>query len=713
AEKVGRYARELERSNYAAAMREAFHAAENQRWPEVFRLLREQVPTNGLPDLRGWEWRYLEGVARELRGTEVRRHWSNTVSSITVAPDQESIALGFGNGRIEIRTPDLQDGVANLEPPVGGSPTVAFSPHGNRLYTVGSGGFAAWAWGGEGWTCVTNIPMKFQGRYASSPFVIQPDEKAAFLTESRGVSDKGKADSGSGDDVVRIARMDLTSFVLEPLRFGHEEDVIALAISPSGRWLASGGGDERVHLLDLTQPEAEPSTAHLEATTGCLGFVGEDRLVVADWMGFVRVLSLPGLEVIRSRKSHENVVTAVAYDADSGLLLTTGIDGSLRAWGLETADDEMPDVVGAVEGRAETMAVLPGGQGVLVADQNGGVTRFGSVLPRPGMRPEVLVDPWLGSHWGPMHYAASLDEETHSVTIWDFNRAAIVVGVNLEDADGHVPQPRQYDVGQQSGTRLVVGYDDGTIRLLDCAGGAVRETNRLRVSEPTDYPFYWSPDERLVALPVDGHRAILVWECAGTNTVRLEAEQSRTVGWPTFPADSRDLIAEGGHTGYVRWHLAPGPPLTATGPMEMGLPEDQGYLECEPNTQQAYSPAGAPSLYRLEDWKLVEPRRLPGFRTGSELAVFTPDGSRLIMDSQGTDHLEIVDTATLEVVGRLPDPLCRGSAQLIISENGEHLYIGTRLKADPDPFVLHHYHAPAMSALEPGTKPPQPAAPVE
>ncbi|MCB1126471.1 MAG: protein kinase, partial [Verrucomicrobiae bacterium] len=385
---------------YAGAMREAFYAAEGQRWPEVFRLLREQVPTNGGTDLRGWEWRYLEGVARQLRGKEMH-HWSNGVFSIAVAPNQESIALGFGNGSIGIWTPDLQNNIADLGSPVGGDATVTFSPNGDHLYAVGSGGgFAAWQWRDDGWTCVTNIPLKFKGRHGSSPLVIQPDGKAAFLSDPGSARDDHKASPPRPDAVVSIARLDLTSFAMSTLPMNHMEDLYAVAVSPLGRWLASGGGDNRVHLLDLTQLEAEPTTAQLEASTADLCFVGEDRLVVADWLGFVRVLSLPELEEIVSRKSHENGVTAVAYDPNSGRLLSTGLDGSLRALDLEAANEGLPDVVGAVEGQAQALAVLPKGRGVLVADQAGGVMRFGSVVAAQGLRPEVMVDPWWGSHWG-------------------------------------------------------------------------------------------------------------------------------------------------------------------------------------------------------------------------------------------------------------------------------------------------------------------------
>lgn len=696
-------------ANYAAAMGQAFYAAEDQRWPEVFRLLREQIPTNGAPDLRGWEWRYLEGVAHRLRGTEVGR-WSRAVSSIVLAPDQDAIAIALGDGRIEIRSPDLRQCTATLNSPVGGYSSVAFSPDGNRLYAAGDGGFAAWRRDAQGWRSVTNIALRFEGRYEGSPLAIQPDGKAAFLSGARLQADQTPASPASRDVVVHVARLDLTSFIIEPLPVKHDEDLNALALSPSGRWLASGGGDEHVHLLDLTRPDTGIATARLEATTGCLGFVGESQLVVGDRLGVIHLLSVPGLERLGSRKAHENGVQAVAHDPPSGRLLSAGLDGSLRSCDPADIADDQPDVVGAVEGRAEALAVLPQDGGVLVADQTGGVARFGSVFPGPGMRPAVMVDPWLGSRWGAMHYAASLDEENHSVTIWDLDRAAIVVQVNLKDAAGHVPLRRQYDVGQQSGTRLVVGYDDRTIRLLECAGGTVQEIRRLSLTVETHYPFYYARDERLVAFAVDDYRRILVWDCTDTNPAWLEAGPGMQVSWPDFPVDSRDVIAEVPGAGRMRWRLDPGPPIKAAGPFRLGLPDPKGALEYASNGTLAYSASASGSfLHRTEGWKILDTRRLPGLRTGSVLAVFTPDSSRIIVDSQGTDHLEIIDTDSLEVVGRLPDPPCRGSAQLIMSENGEHLYVGTRSKANPEPFKLHHYHVPPLAELEPAPIAPPPA----
>ena len=223
----------------------------------------------------------------------------------------------------------------------------------------------------------------------------------------------------------------------EVLRLGT-----SLAISPGGRWLASGGGDAQIHLLNLTRPEAGVTTAVLEATTACLCFIGENRLVVGDRLGVVRVLSVPDLEEALSRKAHENSVTDVAYDALNGRLLTAGLDGSLRAWDLEAKDAGPPTVIGAVEAQAQVMTFLPGDHGILIADQVGGLTRFESKLPRRRMAATRLVDPWQGSRWGYAHYGVCVDDE-HRARIWDFNQAEQVLRVDLEDAEGHVPLPRR------------------------------------------------------------------------------------------------------------------------------------------------------------------------------------------------------------------------------------------------------------------------------
>jgi WD40 repeat protein len=52
---------------YEADLRKAAQLAEAERWPALRALLEEYRPTAGEPDLRGWEWHYLDCLARKAQ----------------------------------------------------------------------------------------------------------------------------------------------------------------------------------------------------------------------------------------------------------------------------------------------------------------------------------------------------------------------------------------------------------------------------------------------------------------------------------------------------------------------------------------------------------------------------------------------------------------------------------------------------------------------
>jgi len=81
---------------------------------------------------------------------------------------------------------------------------------------------------------------------------------------------------------------------------GHQEAILCAAVSPDGRWLATGGQDHKVLLWNLTCTQVEQSARELSA--------------------------------------HRGPVTALAFTPDSSRLLTAGQDGQILLWELEAAD---------------------------------------------------------------------------------------------------------------------------------------------------------------------------------------------------------------------------------------------------------------------------------------------------------------------------------------------------------------------------------------
>jgi WD40 repeat protein len=111
--------------------------------------------------------------------------------------------------------------------------------------------------------------------------------------------------------------------------------VAALAITPDGRTLASGGYDRLVRLWRL--PTGEP-LGKLEGHTGdvtSLALSPDGRVLASGGYDHdVRLWALPDGRLLRRLHEPTGAVSCVAISADGRLLATGGTDRALRLWNL-------------------------------------------------------------------------------------------------------------------------------------------------------------------------------------------------------------------------------------------------------------------------------------------------------------------------------------------------------------------------------------------
>jgi WD40 repeat protein len=119
----------------------------------------------------------------------------------------------------------------------------------------------------------------------------------------------------------------------------HLDLVQALAFSPDGRRLASGGY-QVVKLWQRPRPAPLKNMERINEPTGALAASG-DRLAVAQASGEILVFDTRNGQRDRAWQGHEGTVTGLSFSPDGSRLASVGADKVCRIWGV---DEETPQV---------------------------------------------------------------------------------------------------------------------------------------------------------------------------------------------------------------------------------------------------------------------------------------------------------------------------------------------------------------------------------
>ncbi|MHC4769623.1 MAG: WD40 repeat domain-containing serine/threonine protein kinase [Planctomycetota bacterium] len=256
------------------------------------------------PDLRGWEWRFLE----RLSDTSIRTLSGHTgeVMSVAVSPDGSIIASGSrddlfsadSDNRIRLWDPATGAEIRSLEGHEHFVTSVAFSPNGAHLV------------------------------------------------------------SGSYDRTVRVWDVE-TGETLKVLR-GHTDNIEAVAFCPDGRTIASAGSDDVIRLWDVAGGEETRTLRGHEATVHDVAWSPDGRTIYsAGWDRTVRSWDAQSWRQLRTLDGHEDLVMAVAISPDGRRVASSSTDNTLRIW--DAATGEMLRVIRSGAEAAIDVAFSPDG----------------------------------------------------------------------------------------------------------------------------------------------------------------------------------------------------------------------------------------------------------------------------------------------------------------------------------------------------------------
>jgi WD40 repeat protein/serine/threonine protein kinase len=453
------------RLRYASDMNVARQALEENNLGRALDLLNRQRPASGQKDLRGWEWRYLWQQTRS-DALFTLRHESDPIISLAASPDGNWLAIGthhqgglsvwdLRTRRMAVRLAKNEDNVQAVFSPT--DPLLAFTSQAVtssgqvkntlRLWNTSThrleaefpleGKGVGIAFGDDGRTLVTSTSSGVQGQITLWR-IPGATRLATFLSE--------QADYDIGTCFAATPDLSFAAYVLAgggrlrvvDLHAGKElwtavganERVTALAFSPDGKTLASGGGfidtNRNIRLWNVASGKV---TGELEGHSfwiGSLVFWPDGKSLASSSADqTLRVWDVKSHECRNVLRGHRQEVWRLALLPDNKTLVSGAKDGAICFWDASVMHPRQPYIT--IPENTATWCFTPDSRSVLTVSQQGRASRWtGSDFQYQ----EPLVE--MGTNW---------DE------LFQFS------------ADGRF---------------LAVGSSDGLVRIWDTSGRALR-----------------------------------------------------------------------------------------------------------------------------------------------------------------------------------------------------------------------------------------------
>ena len=232
------------------------------------------------------------------------------------------IALGR-DGNIDLVSAGTHHVRSTIAVDSGSVNSLAFSTDGKFLFGAGGepGLFGrAWQWRVSDWTLVRAYIGHKDALYA---LALSPDGK---VLATGGYDQKIKLwDTQSGAELKSLS--------------GHTGAIFALSFRPDGQLLASGSADRTVKLWDVASGQRRDTLSQSLKEINAVAFSADgQRLYAAGGDNRVRVWSISEKAAettnpfLDARFAHEGAILALAFSPDGKLLATSGTDRAIKLW---------------------------------------------------------------------------------------------------------------------------------------------------------------------------------------------------------------------------------------------------------------------------------------------------------------------------------------------------------------------------------------------
>jgi WD40 repeat protein len=446
----------------------------------------------------------------------------------------------------------------------------------------------------------------------------------------------------------------------------EQGEIYAIAFSPNGRQVVSGGSDSYAHMFDVASGEKQYSVLHLDWVESIAFSPSGAWFVTASDDNYAYIWDAEKGTELR-RMQHQDFILKVRISPDGNWIATTGYDRTVRIWNASTGGQFM-EIPLRQYGAAINFS--PDGAQLIYGDRagNGGLVNIAQVKANLGyvQYPEIArsISFSPDNRW----VVVNTDEKLvriYAASEWNTRTNGTLSGIIVHKANNLTYQTSFTSDSVWLGilepnSRQVVLYKtgDGKKRILQAE-------KRLNA-------FAFSPDNALI-VTADAEGTISLWNM---QTSELQASYTVRAGRPlysiTFSADGREIWA-GSEDVVLRISASTGRVL-----QELELAGEVRAVAAHPS-QSLVAAIGSKGTMRIWAWNESSQNYVSiarHTRNGEGLSLaFSPNGEMLAMGNS-SGFVYMFATATLEEIFRIPNGAKVES--IAFTPNGQTIGVPTR-----------------------------------
>jgi tricorn protease-like protein len=288
-----------------------------------------------------------------------------------------------------------------------------------------------------------------------------------------------------------------TVFSVQEKLMGHTSSTESLAISPDGKWVATGGWDRKILLYSIDTlgmfKLVKTFTGHNGAVT-CLTFDAASKLLASGSKDFsLRVVNILDGSLVFQTMDHRDAITAVEFEATGKFVMTASMDGTIRLYDIVNPTNNQKPRLYTYGKPVNDLITAPNGKTFFVA--NNGNNNVESI-DFTGK----VYQTFAGVHAMPVNCLGLSNNKLmmvtggndKSVVIWD-----IATGKPLKTLLGHT-----WKVNSVAFTKndqyLVSTGNDGEIRVWDVNTGVCVSVQKNLISTAKEAKF--TPNNKLMVV---------------------------------------------------------------------------------------------------------------------------------------------------------------------------------------------------------------------